>query len=169
MGRRVLYPLKEGVVMRSYIRGATIEDAVVLAKVLRADDIAEIAAASGQDPRYCLETAVAVSNPAFAFFAPSGKIAGMFGVTPVDEGIGAVWLLASDEVEKYPMTFLRRCRNVLDKLHEKYDLLFNYVDARNETHIQWLRWMGFSFVAYHPKYGVEKRPFYEIVRLKPYV
>lgn len=147
----------------------TVATAKELAPVLRREDTDEIRAASGLDPEAALLHGVDTGDPVYAFYSPTGKIAGMFGVTPMGDREGAVWLLASDEVMKYPMTFLRRCRNTLDTLYEKYDVLFNYVDARNEVHIQWLRWMGFSFVAYYPEYGVEKRPFYEIVRLKPYV
>jgi hypothetical protein len=33
------------------------------------------------------------------------------------------------------------------------------------VHIRWLRWMGFTFIKSHPKYGAEGRLFLEFVRI----
>jgi hypothetical protein len=33
------------------------------------------------------------------------------------------------------------------------------------VHIKWLRWMGFTFISSHPKFGTEGRLFLEFVRI----
>ena len=71
--------------------------------------------------------------------------------------------------DKDRRTFLRQSKEMLRELHQQFILLFNEVDARNTTHIRWLRWMGFIFVRYRPNYGAEGRPFYEFCRVTSHV
>lgn len=152
-----------------YVRLSTLSDTKVLAPKLRPDDLREIKAASGLTAEAALCFGVQLSNPCLSFVDPHGELAGMFGVTPTYASeVGAVWLLSSDAIEKYPIHFLRRCKEWVEEFHRSYPVLMNFVDQRNTVHINWLRWMGFSFVGLHP-YGVEQLPFYEIVRVKNYV
>jgi hypothetical protein len=81
------------------------------------------------------------------------------------EGAGSIWLLATDDIEKYQITFLRHSKKVLKELQQDYLALHNYVDARNSLHIKWLKWMGFTFINKLDRFGVEQRPFYEFVRI----
>jgi len=62
-------------------------------------------------------------------------------------------------------TFLRQSKIELRKILKEYPVLFNVVDSRNEVHVRWLQWMGFTFIKKHSEYGPEKRPFYEFVRI----
>ena len=57
------------------------------------------------------------------------------------------------------MTFLRHRRDVTDVLTKDYKILFNYVDAQNELHIKWLKWLDFTFINRHEKFGFRKDPF----------
>lgn len=149
-----------------FVRAARMYDVAQLAHLLRPDDIEEIKAASGLDPEAALYLGVKLGKPSLTFVDPEGGVAGMFGATPTnDPMVGAVWLMSSDAIEKYPMHFLRRCRPWIDKLNDAYPVLTNYVDARNIVHIKWLKWLGFSFTRLIP-YGVSNLPFYEIVRVK---
>lgn len=151
-----------------YIVPAAVSHAVELAPRLRKADIDELKASTGGDPLELLVEAVLYPGAlSRAFLDPAdGSVAGMFGVAPVDEKAGSVWLVSTYAVERYPLRFLRRCKRFLPKLHAYRPLLFNYVDARNTVHLTWLKWLGFSFVALHEHFGVERRPFYEIVRLE---
>jgi hypothetical protein len=74
-------------------------------------------------------------------------------------------MVATDELLEYQMKFLRRSRIYIELIQQEYPLLHNVVDARNELHIKWLKWMGFKFIQLHEEYGVEKRPFYEFIRI----
>jgi len=69
----------------------------------------------------------------------------MFGVSPegVLPGVGVPWLIGTDDLTSHSMAFLRRCRPYLAEMFKEYVVLENYVDARNLTAIQWLKWLGF--------------------------
>jgi len=98
----------------------------------------------------------------------SGKPVGMWGVVDQGDGLGRIWLLATDELvtdKPNSIQFLRQAKPWLKAMLERYDVLFNYADARNEVHLKWLRWMGFTFIAKHSNYGHEGRTFLEFVRM----
>lgn len=56
-----------------------------------------------------------------------------------------IWLLGTDKIADYPMTFIRQSRIMLDMFYEEsgYNKLYNFVSASNELHLNWLRWLGF--------------------------
>lgn len=79
---------------------------------------------------------------------------------------GAVWLLGSDAIDtSFALPFLRYSRAWLERIAEKYDLLYNVVDERNTVHIRWLKWLGFTFIARHEHFGVAKFPFLEFTKI----
>jgi len=131
------------------VRAAGTRDAEALAPRLRAADLREVAAATGQRPLDVLARGVASSDPALA-------------AVPDGEGSGVVWLLGSDELVRRPAFFLRTSRRWLERLHERYRRLWNFVDARNEVHLRWLRWCGFSVIRTVAEHGIEGRPFHEV-------
>lgn len=88
-----------------------------------------------------------------------------FGMTEIDDLQGAVWMLATPEITRSARSVVHWTPSVLRGWHERRPLLFNHVDARNELHIRWLKRLGFTFIALHPEHGIERRPFYEFVRL----
>ena len=61
--------------------------------------------------------------------------------------------------------FLRNSPIELDKFKMNYPILFNYVDARNKTHVKWIKYMGFSIIKEHATFGVEGRLFYEFAKI----
>ena len=148
------------------VRPAVAADAALLAPKLRAADLRELAAASKETPLSLLEHGIASSNPCYAIVDTHDAPIALFGASPDTRraNAGLVWLLASDELVKYSLVFLRHGRTWLDRLHERYELLWNYVDARNEEHIRWLQWCGFTFLRRVEEHGVERRPFYQFAR-----
>ena len=80
---------------------------------------------------------------------------------------GSIWLLATPEIYRIRFSFLRECKKVVNLLNRKYKLLWNYVDCRNELHIRWLKWCGFTFLR-KINYGVNQKPFYEFVKICVY-
>lgn len=153
-----------------YVREYRDDDARYIAEHLRAADAREIAASCGQLPaldalRFC------ASSSGLLCTIMGQQPAAVFGVVPVDDHAGAVWLVGTDELTKSPLRrqFLAEGRGYFDRLHDFRPLLFNYVDERNTLHIRWLEWVGCTFINRHPSYGFEKRPFLEFVRIKPCV
>ena len=144
------------------------EDAKELAPRLRSADLQEIKAVTGEEPLKALERSLAWSDPGHAITDEVDKVVALFGVIPdsEEENMGCVWLLGSDDLVKHSVSFLRQSRKWVEKLHQRYDCLWNYIDARNEIHIRWLKWCGFTFLRRVEEYGVEQRPFYEFERKK---
>ena len=155
-----------------YVRDATLDDAVELGPRLRPEDRAEIRAMAGSiDPTLALIGSVLLSGDnAKAIVTNAGEVIGLFGVVDDGDGIGGtVWLMASSTLEerRYALTFLRECHKWCDRMNAKFPLLHNYVDARNEVHLKWLKWCGCIFIKHEPSFGYERRPFIQFVRLRP--
>lgn len=68
-------------------------------------------------------------------------------------------MLTTDEIAQAAIPFWRENRKYLSSLLERYDMLFNYVDARHTASIRWLRRLGFSMEPAAP-FGVDGVPFH---------
>lgn len=147
---------------------ASIEDAGKLAARLRAADLQEIQANLGEDPLIVLVRSIVISDPCYVVVGEDDKPMALFGAAPDtgDAEIGMVWLLGSNELVDHPFFVLRNSRKWVEKLHQRYKILWNCVDARNEVHIRWLKWCGFEFIRLIEQYGVEQRPFYEFEKVR---
>lgn len=93
----------------------------------------------------------------------------LFGVDPhtLVKRVGTIWLLSTPVIYDYPVEFVVRTKELLSEIHQDYDLLTNFIDARNERHIRWLRFMGFKKVRDVECYGAENRHFIEFVSYRP--
>tara|TARA_R100001594_G_scaffold98085_1_gene132514 strand:- start:234 stop:632 length:399 start_codon:yes stop_codon:yes gene_type:complete len=131
---------------------------------MRSADRDEIKAALGKSPFDGLIDSVALSDVPFTIMADQ-EPAAMFGAGPVVSGVGCIWLLGTDLILQNSTRFLRESRYWLEICAKPYDLLFNYVDERNSAHIRWIKWLGFTVINRHEKFGVEQRPFLEFVRI----
>lgn len=147
-------------------RKATVADAVSLAPRLRDADRQECWAALGMDPRVVLPLS-ATDKHCWAVLDEGTPVA-LFGVSPVLHvpELGIVWMVTAPLRHRHKAALLRDAPKVLGMLHSICPLLGNHVDARNTTHIRWLRHAGFSFLRVKPTYGVERRPFLEFARLR---
>jgi len=148
-----------------HVRPAYPADADALAPRLRPADLRELDAALALPPATVLQHGVRASNPCQAIVHHE-SVLGLFGVVPSARNpeVGAVWLLGSEEFASRPLFIARWSKVWIAKLHERYRVLGNYVDARNEVHIRWLRWCGFAFVRKIERFGVQGIPFYEVRR-----
>ena len=153
--------------MDKLLTPTTFDDIDYIAPRLRKADIMECKAALGKEPLSVLYASLTQGDITLTMRSPDGGRVGLCGVAPSPwDDAGAVWMTATDDIYQHQMAFLRRSKAALEYLSEDYAVLFNYVDARNSAHIKWLKWMGFTFINKHTKYGVEQRPFYEFVRIK---
>jgi len=147
------------------VRPARLKDATALAPRLRDADLHEIAARSGRPPEEVLKDGIQAGR-AYAVELASGEVCALFGVAPTDEPrLGSVWMLGSDSLLSIRFTFLRHSRKWVENLFQGFDLLGNFVDARNVVHVEWLKWLGFRFLRRVP-IGLNGEIFLEFVRLK---
>jgi len=150
------------------VRPALSRDAASLAPRLRKADLQEIKANLGEDPLVLLEKGIAESSFCNAVVNEDDRPLALFGVVPDmgDADVGLIWLLASDELAAHPFFLLRNSRKWVDILQRQYRVLWNHIDARNELHIRWLKWSGFTLLRRVEEFGVERRPFYEFEKVR---
>ena len=152
--------------MDKFLTPTTVEDIDYVAPRLRQADYRECLASTGRRPRQVLLQSLDLEGTTLTLRAPNGGRLGLCGVVPSPlENAGIVWMCATDDIYQYQTAFLRKSKAALDYLAGDYAVLYNCVDARNTVHMKWLRWMGFTFINKHEKYGAEKLPFYEFVRI----
>ena len=112
---------------------------------LRDQDRDEVAAAHGGDPRSSVALSILMSARAFAVLDRQGVPVCLFGAAPHPlPGVGVAWLLGTDGILPEALPIARASKPYLDELHQRFPLLWNYVDERNTLSIRWLRWMGFK-------------------------
>ena len=137
---------------------ATLQHAIVLSTTMAKADRREIWASSRATPFEALRCGM--EGEAFSGLV-DGRPVCMFGVVPASilGDTATVWMLGSNDLPKYAKPFLRRNRPWLRGVSSRYSVLFNFVDARNENAIKWLKWLGFTLAPAIP-YGQDKLPFH---------
>jgi hypothetical protein len=132
-----------------------------IARNMRKADVEEAAAATDTGPCRALRESLVRSDLAWTGLVDDRPVC-MYGVCPIDilGGKGSPWLLGTDEVERYAVTFLRANKRYVAQMLDLYPHLENYVDVRNELSIKWLRWLGFQFDPQPIPYGVWEMPFF---------
>jgi hypothetical protein len=137
-----------------------------ISEELRQEDVDEIYAASGLGPWPAVQICVEHTPEPMVGVDEKDDPVCIGGVAPTgDPMVGAVWALCTQYVEFHKVSFLRRSIPWVHLWQSQYPILTNCVDERNELHIKWLRWLGFTFIRRHPQWGYEKRPFLEFVRI----
>jgi len=151
----------------NYLVETTMEDIDFLAPRLRQADIQECQAASGMEPKEVLIEGLKAGHFTFTLTPRKGVRVGIWGVvkSPTYDNAGIIWMMATEELLEYQIKFLRRSRVYIELVQKEFSILHNVVDARNELHIKWLKFMGFKFIQRHENFGVAKLPFYEFLRI----
>ena len=144
--------------MPNYIHPITYEAALEVATNLRSDDLREVVEGHGLNPMILLPLA-AEQGSAVYFTVPDGKTAGLAGV---GDG-GAIWMLCTPEIERYPITFAREAKRFVDSREEP--LLWNIVDCRNTVHLKLLKFLGFKFLR-KVTHGPNNLQFIEFCRVR---
>lgn len=145
---------------------ADVRDAEIISPRLRAEDAAEILAASGLEPEAilprCVENNRTWKAVVGSFSSPHyGDPVALFGVSSPN----IPWLVATPEILNHQISFLKQAKNVLHLMHAiGGPFLHNYVDARNDVHLRWLAWMGFTIDCLIPEYGAAKLPFWHFYK-----
>ena len=131
--------------IKELVRKPTQADVEYLIDHVRPEDIEEVDAFDGSTIRKSLEETPDLLNNS-EVWEVDGKVVAIFGVTPIEEyeGVGLIWMMATSEFEQYSQMFAVRCKNVVEKMIEKYEFIYNYVHSKNVKSIAWLQWLGFK-------------------------
>ena len=128
----------------------------LLAPHMREADKREVWAAGHRRPfealMYSLE-----SSPRLAWTAVAGNdVLAMWGVGTAGHsaGQGSPWLLGSVRLytPRYRRELARRSKVFVKEMARQFELLVNYVDARNHESVRWIAWCGFTVFPTEP-YG----------------
>jgi hypothetical protein len=145
----------------------TEDDLREIGRNLREADRQELQATSEEaiDFPECLCTSVACSEIAYVAVAPDGTPVAVFGLAPVSllGGVACPWMLGTPELERYGRDVVLLGKRFAREWCQKYDQLFNYVDARNTRAIAWLRHSGYTVFSPEP-HGLFGEPFHRFER-----
>lgn len=152
--REYYYKSKLGIV-----RDAEIEDVFELAPNLRPKDKREIWKSHHKTAENALMEGLLNSEICFTMERNEKPIV-MFGIVPQSllSNSATIWLLASPEIERIQVAFLKHSRYFIDLMLQHYPYLDNYVDAENKKSIEWLKFCGATLEEPKP-YGIEKALF----------
>ncbi len=138
---------------------ATLNHVEEISTTARGMDRLEVLYQSGLELKPALELSYRISSECWAGFADE-RLVTVFGVgatAPLD-GIGAPWMIATPELERLAIPFLRRNWYYLNRMKMSYPVLTNVVYAENDVSIRWLTWMGFEMGEIE-LYGPQAKPF----------
>lgn len=140
------------------------EDITDLAPRLRKEDRDELWAINQCTPEKGLRDGFDLSDECWTI-EHDGLVIGMFGVAPLpDPGVGAIWLLASEDLPKIRWEFLKKTRPWINHFLTKYHTLTNMVDSRNAVHVKWIKWAGFEITGQIPDVGPDHVTFLQFVK-----
>tara|TARA_R100001460_G_scaffold107919_1_gene157583 strand:- start:617 stop:1081 length:465 start_codon:yes stop_codon:yes gene_type:complete len=147
-----------------WIKESKKDDIDYIASNMRKADRDEVWASDRCTPLEALTISYGMSKPCFTGMDGQTPVA-MFGVVPLLENIGSIWLLGTDVIsDSKPISFLRWSKKFFPTLTKSYDMVCNRVDGRNKVHIKWIKWLGFTFIN-EVNHGPDQLPFYEFARL----
>ena len=152
---------------RALVRPAVAADLDGLARRIREADRREVRAAFGRPAEAILATGFRNAKRCWTVTAGGRPIA-MFGVGRRPEPrVGVVWLLASDDLDRFRGQLRREGPYWVDVLMAGHDVLTNFVAADNRVALRWLVWLGFELLALHRGRGAGGEDFWQFAAFRP--
>jgi len=75
------------------------------------------------------------------------KVAFVYGIVESDhKDIGSPFMLATPLISKIKIPLIKNCRQRVYEMEQKYKMLFNYIDSRNDLHLRFIKWCGFEII-----------------------
>ena len=150
--------------MTHHYRPARFEDCREIAPLMREQDVKEVMYSHGFSPLKSLQESYRLSQVHNSIIHEDGSVVGMFGVA--DAGaFASPWLLGTDKIIDTRKEFIPQAIEWVNRMSDKYPLMFNFVHEDNTVSIRWLKSLGFEFIKLDKEYGVGKQPFYQFVRI----
>lgn len=149
------------------LRDSLPEDASLLAKRLRKEDLKEVYAGLLGDAEQSIETGINISKICKSVVDENDRVIAVFGIvpSPVDTIIGMPWLLSSSELADNAFQFMHVGREWIKEVHETYSYLWMMCSAENKLHRRLLEKLGFD-AARTLKYGEKQEDYIEYICYK---
>ena len=147
--------------MKPYHRQSILEDAAYLSLHLRYEDKREVETL-GHSVDKALALAFGASQICRSIVDNKGIVVGMYGVVPLSDKTGQVWMLGSEGLVKIKTAFLKQSRSEVNGMNSIFPHLCNFIDSRNEVHLKWIKWCGFKIIG---EKVINNVKFYEFCRL----
>ncbi len=148
----------------AFVQSCTLADIRSVHANLRDADRLELILIHGNDDLWHLEYAYHMALASWAIYKKDKPI-GVFGVSALSPlaSCGIPWLMATEELASIARPFLRECKQYVQRMHNLFPHLENYVHAENSVACAWLRWLGFYFDEAKP-YGKHKALFHRFYK-----
>lgn len=142
------------------IRPLQAGDVEALVADLRFADLQEVLASTTGRVDNAVLDSVQASSEVYTAECDLGLLA-VFGVAPLSmlPPVGAPWLLGTSLLERNSRVLVRLSPMYIQRMLGSFQQLLNYVDARNEKSVRWLRRVGFTIREPEP-YGPYGLPFH---------
>jgi hypothetical protein len=138
-------------------------DVSFVAERMRGEDRREVWASHHMTPLQALDVSVRTSSMLYVVALRECPVV-VFGCAPVSllsDRKGIPWLLATEEFLRVRVPFLRYGGRVVGLMRRRFEILENWVDARNVVSLSWCERVGFEVHPARP-YGAEGLPFCRI-------
>lgn len=146
------------------VKKTQLHDICELKDRIRAEHCNEISATSGRTAEQSLLVGYLSSSQCYTaslYIGMRSIPVHMFGVTSdnKDPEKATVWALGSREVDRVPRQFCFFANEFISHFLNDYKTIYNWIDARYERGIRFLKFLGAHFEEAQP-YGVENRLFH---------
>lgn len=133
-----------------YRAEVNIEDCRYVLDNLREEDKAEVLATRGENWKEDILNDLQNSNYPFLLAKTKQNdipvlICGAWAADMNNPSVGIVWLLATPEIKKHQISFLKEMKKEIKKYDEQFGILYNQIYKTNFLAKQWLKWAGFRF------------------------
>jgi RimJ/RimL family protein N-acetyltransferase len=64
---------------------------------------------------------------------------------PEEEDTGYVWCVSTEHARKYPITYTKQVKKLLEEYCFRYSLIISYVDPKDQVYARWHEALGFVF------------------------
>jgi hypothetical protein len=155
-----------------YRANKTEKDVSYILDNLRIEDLEELKALWGENWKE--QTLKNIMETEFSVMLGKTKdkdvpvvMGGVWRTDPNDEGVGCIWMLGTDNIEKHQICLLRELRKEIEKFDQEYWITYNIIYKENFKAKNWLQWLGFKFDNPKPE-GIEVPEGFEFFyRLRP--
>jgi len=130
--------------MKPFIHPLQPGDVEELSQTMRPEDVEEVRLSCDETTLNTLLIATATTSSC-SVIEWKGKVVAIFGISGVKGLYGVPWMLGTDDIKRVRKFLIRGCRDMASKYLEDYSYLTNACWSKNTVHIDWLKWLGFTF------------------------